>query len=72
MGRVQIWRLSDVERRGFLSKEEFFLALRLVALARLSRPLSVHDACLPTSPRTALTFSKLPVSDAHGVATHFV
>jgi hypothetical protein len=47
-----VWRLSDGERRGFLSKEEFFLALRLVALARLSRPLSIQDASPLTAPRT--------------------
>jgi hypothetical protein len=48
----QVWRLSDGERRGFLSKEEFFLALRLIALARLSRPLSIQDASPLTAPRT--------------------
>jgi epidermal growth factor receptor substrate 15 len=40
----EIWHLSDPEKKGYLTKEGFYLSLRLVALARLGRPLSIDAA----------------------------
>jgi len=41
----KIWELSDVGRRGCLTKESFYLAMRLVSLATRNQPLSLEAAC---------------------------
>ena len=38
-----IWEISDARGQGFLSRGEFFFALRLVALAQSSQPVSLQS-----------------------------
>uniref|UniRef100_A0A8B9HA35 EH domain-containing protein n=1 Tax=Astyanax mexicanus TaxID=7994 RepID=A0A8B9HA35_ASTMX len=39
----KIWDLSDPERKGFLDKRGFFIALRLVASAQSGNDVSQHS-----------------------------
>eukprot|EP01119_Soliformovum_irregulare_P008662 TRINITY_DN21768_c0_g1_i2.p1 TRINITY_DN21768_c0_g1~~TRINITY_DN21768_c0_g1_i2.p1 ORF type:complete len:974 (-),score=344.72 TRINITY_DN21768_c0_g1_i2:188-3109(-) len=38
----EIWKLTDVERKGFLTENQFSLALRLVSKAQARQPLNVE------------------------------
>ncbi|XP_028668277.2 epidermal growth factor receptor substrate 15 isoform X1 [Erpetoichthys calabaricus] len=46
----KIWDLADTERKGFLSKQEFFVVLRLIACAQNGLEVSLSSLSLAVSP----------------------
>jgi hypothetical protein len=46
---MQIWILSNTTNAGRLNEKEFYISLRLVALAQQGLPLSLEAALKPAS-----------------------
>ena len=44
----KIWDLSDKDKRGSLTREEFLVACKLVALAQASKPVGRESLSIPT------------------------
>ncbi|XP_066548214.1 epidermal growth factor receptor substrate 15 isoform X2 [Amia ocellicauda] len=69
----KIWDLADAERKGYLNKQQFFIALRLVACAQngLEVALKSLDVAVPP-PKFLDTSSPLLVSGAGSVDSPWV
>jgi hypothetical protein len=59
-----IWQLADQERRGTLSKEEFFLAAKLVALAQQGVQPLLENVNVPAPPPALGAFTERALQDA--------
>jgi len=63
----KIWNLADFNSRGFLDKQGFFVALKLVALAQSSKDVSVNSLAIDCAPPTLSEYPRpvvLPPPDA--------
>jgi len=49
----KIWSLADQEKRGRLSRDGFYLALRLLSVAKQGKPISVEAAIVAPGTRTS-------------------
>jgi len=47
---LKIWDLSDPTAKGFLTKQGFFVALKLIALAQAGREISMMNITQQTIP----------------------
>jgi len=47
---LKIWDLSDQTAKGFLTKQGFFVALKLIALAQTGREISMLNITQQTTP----------------------
>jgi len=47
---LKIWDLSDPTAKGFLTKQGFFVALKLIALAQAGREISMLNITQQTIP----------------------
>ncbi|XP_061653333.1 epidermal growth factor receptor substrate 15-like 1 isoform X3 [Phyllopteryx taeniolatus] len=65
----KIWDLADSERKGYLDKRGFFIALRLVALAQAGHNVSLSNLTQTEAPPkfrdTSSPLLSTPASDAH-------
>lgn len=43
-----IWNIADADKKGYLSKDDFFVALKLVALAQIGKEISRESLSLPS------------------------
>uniref|UniRef100_A0A4W3IEP6 Epidermal growth factor receptor pathway substrate 15 n=1 Tax=Callorhinchus milii TaxID=7868 RepID=A0A4W3IEP6_CALMI len=64
----KVWDLADSEEKGFLNKQEFFIALRLVSCAQNGLDVSLSSLNLPVpAPAFNDTNSPLPVGGAAAI-----
>jgi epidermal growth factor receptor substrate 15 len=59
----EIWDLSDPTGKGYLDRQNFYICLKLVALAQLNQPANLENLNIRTPPPKLVTkFTKLCVS----------
>uniref|UniRef100_A0A3Q2XBU3 EH domain-containing protein n=1 Tax=Hippocampus comes TaxID=109280 RepID=A0A3Q2XBU3_HIPCM len=58
----KIWDLADSERKGYLDKRGFFIALRLVASAQAGHDVSISSLSQTLAPPTFVSIKK---NDVH-------
>ena len=52
----QIWELADPNGKGYLDRQSFYIALKLIALAQSSQEVNFENLNLPTPPPKLVCF----------------